>query len=162
MPIIWGNIVLVMAAFIYVYLNYGLNLELFVVSVSAAMIFTFVFCDLPFLFIYFNHANSNLHLSFSLQKKANTFKCIVESKGKEVKTFLIDDIDKIIVHQSHPVYDDRLATMIWDRFFYYEIFLLNGDRIILSCLVVDDLELYLKSDLFIKRKVFFCMIPDSD
>ena len=108
---------------------------------------------IPLLILYFNYYISNKESSFIVGPKSLSY-----SEKNEIIEFGINEIEKVVLNLSYPLYEKRYRLFFWDEYFYSEIFLKNGEKIIITCLLFDKIETIIPSNLIIRKKRIFPFI----
>jgi hypothetical protein len=128
-----------------------LNIALKVMGVVA--IWSLIVYLIPLLILYFNYYKSNNNSTFKINLKNLSY-----SEKNEIVEFEINEIDKVVLNLSYPLFEKRYRLFFWDEYFYAEIYLKNGKNIIITCLLFDKIETIIPSNLIKRKKRIFPLI----
>jgi len=120
---------------------------------------TWIYCAIvfvtPLLILFFNHKTKAKGMAIFLEKVVNVL--IFDLKGIK-STVAIDDIKEITICMSPPVFDKRIDWMMWGIYSYSKFELKDGNIVVVSCLVWDNVEEVLPPSLIRRKKVWFPMM----
>lgn len=128
------------------------------------ILITYAFIVLGFylfttLFIHFNYLvkDKNKALELDYVKKKIIFYNGVEKMLEKS----LDCVDKIEVYQTNR-YKQRIINLSpWSAYFYYIVYFKNNENIIMSRLLIDDLEKQVKDTNVYHMNRFYPLIPNS-
>jgi hypothetical protein len=128
-----------------------LNINLKVIK--AVSIWSLIVYLIPLLIIYFDYYKSNNNSTFKISGKIFLY-----SENNEVIEFGINEIEKVVFNLSYPLFDKRIRLFFWDEYFYTQIKLKNGRNIFITCLLCDELEIIIPTNLIERKKRIFPLI----
>ncbi|KGO81502.1 hypothetical protein Q763_07595 [Flavobacterium beibuense F44-8] len=99
------------------------------------MLFLIVFL-LPTLLIYYNHKKFNENSTFNI--RLSTGEYYYSDKSGEL-IFRDRDIKKVVLFLPYGL---GARTSVWNQLFYTLIILKTGERIVLSCLIFNQVNIY--------------------
>lgn len=105
---------------------------------------------LPLLLLFFNYSKENKNSSLVVDNGLFEF-----SKNKQQTKFISSNIDEVEVNISMTLFYNKQTFFLWDEYYYYVIKLKDGRNITITCLLCNDLENYIPSELFKKKKRAF-------
>jgi len=109
---------------------------------------------IPLSIFFYNYLNKDRDTILIIEDNGQRF--IYQNKNIKI-LFVEKDIEKVIFHLSPPLYDKRSTWLHWDDYFYSEI-ITNKGVFKIGCLVISNLEDYIKQDKIERRKVYFPLI----
>ena len=152
-PLILGFLIDIVLVIIFIFFMQA-DLVMFFKLVFGLVIGQSILFNLPLSIFYFNYLRKNKDILFGIMDNNENF----SYQNKEEKiTFVENDIKKVILHLSPPLYDKRTTWLYWDDYFYSEIITIKGTFKI-GCLVINNLEDYIKDEKVERRKVYFPLI----
>jgi len=101
---------------------------------------------LPLLILFFNYSKENKTSSLIIDNGNFEF-----SKNKQITKFTLSDIEEIELNISPNLFYNGLTFFLWDEYYYTLVKLKNGDNLIITCLLCNELETHIPNEL-IKRK----------
>jgi hypothetical protein len=89
---------------------------------------------LPLIIIGHGHKRNSERASFAVDTINKVFRF---EQNDIFLSFRSDEVDKVIKVVSPPTYDKRVDILGFGNFFYWQIILLNGKTLSLSCMLLD-------------------------
>jgi hypothetical protein len=127
---------------------------LFVVGFGWAWVFLVHL--LPLIIIAYRHHQSSQRAYFAVDTINHAYRF---EQNDIVLSFRADEIDKVIKIVSPPRYDKRIDILGFGYFFYWQIVLLNGKTLSLSCMLLDD-EVFQGKQIGQQKRIF--PVPPSN
>lgn len=154
-----SNIQLIISAYIiFLLIMFGgivwFNYErFFIIGFSIAYLINI----LAGVYLHVEYYKANRHIEYVIYNDRIT----VLNKGKRT-TYLVEELQKIIVYMPPAVYKkSSLTAWAIEEFYYARIITKNGEELILTCLLTSKLEnalMQLKEVEYIRRKEIFCTL----
>ncbi len=145
-----GFVVIIVAYKVFVAQDVG---ELIFVS-SIGLAYTSLFYIVPITVLYYTHKRSSKGKDF-VYEGVGRWKLLFEDK--EYRENEVESVDRYLTPSKAAA---RLDWSLWGHYNYYVFNLMDGDRIVLSCLVTDQIR-EIKSIKHNSKKQFF-PIPKRD
>ena len=123
-----------------------LDNDKFVVVLFGMLAFTFIFYLGPLLILYINYLNANKRDILVITEDLK----MILINDKSEQEFHLSDVQYLEFHLSKTAYEKRMKWFFWDELFYYRMILKNGNTVIISCLLSDDIHKHF-SDTKIRR-----------
>ena len=111
---------------------------------------------IPLIIFFHNYLNKDRGTTLTIEGNGESF--LYQNKDINI-SFTENDIEKVIFHLSPPLYDKRSTWLYWDDYFYSEIITSKGVFKI-SCLVINNLEEFVKEEKTERKKVYFPLIKN--
>jgi hypothetical protein len=124
---------------------------------GAVSIWSLVVYLIPLLIIFFDYYKSNNNCTFKISEKGYLY-----SEKNEIIEFGINEIEKVVFNLSYPLFDKRIRLFFWDEYFYTRIKLKNGKNIFITCLLCDELESIIPTNLIERKKRIFPLINKKE
>jgi hypothetical protein len=117
------------------------------------ILFIFVFDILPAIFLHIQYYRANRHclLQLDVRNRTATFSNKVTSISFDFK-----DISQLIKTRT---LNSNIGWYSFDWYLYYTLKLVNGQQIIITCLMIQDIELNLEQNLPIKATLRRRLLP---
>ena len=125
----------------------------FVESMARLLLLLMWYLFVPLIVFYYNYSKKNKDAIFILDSSQGMYEYQNENENERI-LFKRQDIDKIEVHVSIPSYHNRIIWLFWQDFFYSSIQLKNGKKVIITCLMCDNLIDHFNADLIVRKKSF--------
>lgn len=109
---------------------------------------------IPLIIFYYNYLKKDRDTTLTIEGNGESF--YYQNRGVKI-SFTESDIEKVIFHLSPPLYDKRPTWLYWDDYFYSEI-ITNKGIFKISCLVINNLEEFVKEEKTERKKVYFPLI----
>jgi len=124
-------------------------------TIFVLLVWSLIFYMIPLLVLYFNYSRANKNSVLKLENDSIIFK---KAPNAEQVEFKLTDIDYVELNLSLPLYENRWRLFFWDEYYYSYVVLKNGDSLVITCLLFDNLESLLPLNLIKKRKRFFPLV----
>ncbi len=111
----------------------------------------------PLLILFFNYQKVNNKATLEIVD--NKF---IYRKNKGSISFDISDIDKVILNLSFPLYHRDLRLFFWDEYYYAFIKLKNGEDLVVTCLLCDEIEKLIPKNVIVRKRRFFPLISTPE
>lgn len=113
-----------------------LTLQVFFMTLGLCMMLFLIVFLLPTLLIYYNHKKFNENSTFNI--RLSTGEYYYSDKSGEL-IFRDRDIKKVVLFLPYGL---GARTSVWNQLFYTLIILKTGERIVLSCLIFNQVNIY--------------------
>lgn len=127
--------------------------EISLVALLILMLFSIIFFLVPILILYFNYKKFNKDMALHIANHHMT----VETSSRK-STFEPKDIDYVEFNLSFSLYTNRWRLFFWDEYYYALIKLKNGEMLVITCLLCDELVHLLPTELVKKRRRIFPLV----
>ena len=107
-------------------------------------LFVFIFISLPLIVLYLNYKKYNRNWAVKIDLPNQKIQIVDSIKNEElqVKFEEIKKIYKVVSYNKSAIHFGYMD------FFYYELVLKSNERLIITCLVNEDLDKYIHQDKF--------------
>ena len=109
---------------------------------------------LPSLLLYIQYLYFSKGLELFVDRFQNTLKLTLRNASFE---FEVSDIQRIVKTCSYPVGENRICWLATDLYYYFEIELKNGNRIIITSLMSRNFEIYGIENVIKKNLIAFIL-----
>ena len=133
------------------------NLNIAIKVMAGVSIWSLSFYVIPLIYIHFNYYRKNRNSILKINENG-----ISISRKNDLVEFEFSEIKKVEFNFSYPLYDKRFRWFFWDEYFYAEVFLKNGENLIITCLLFDKLETIIPSKLIKRKKRIFPYIKKEN
>ncbi|QEE50000.1 hypothetical protein FUA48_10535 [Flavobacterium alkalisoli] len=117
-----------------------LAVQVLLMSLGIGISFFLIAIVLPTLLIYYNHKKFNEDSTFNI--RLSTGEYYYSDKSGEL-IFRDRDIKKVVLFLPYALYKHSFAqNSVWNQMFYTLIILKTGERIVLSCLIFNQVNIY--------------------
>lgn len=138
---------------IFLLLLYQTDLKIALKVTLGAFIWSLIFYIIPLIIIHINYHEINNNAFLRINEEQFAF-----SKDDYFIEFNHEEIKKVDLILSYPLYEKRFRWFFWDEYFYAIIHLKNGESLTVTCLIFDQLEELLPQNLIIRKKRIFPLI----
>jgi hypothetical protein len=115
----------------------------------------FVLGVLPSICIHLSYYFANRSMEFLYDYESREITII---KGSESKVFKLDDIERLVRSASYNLAANRAGFLPWDMYNHSVIFLKDGQRFIITSLLVPNLNLPIDGERITVKRNFFRMV----
>ncbi|WP_159090922.1 hypothetical protein [Aquimarina aquimarini] len=134
------------------------DLELIVeVSLVTLLWYSFIYA-LPVFILYYNHYKYSKGVVFKYDRGQGMF---VYSKLSENITFKKEDITLIELCLAITAYEKRVDWLFFGEYHYTSIYTKQKQKIILSCIVCDEIGTIFPENLIVRKGKYLPLIPKS-
>jgi len=113
----------------------------------------FLFFQLPLLILFFNHLKHSKSTKLKVSGEGINF-----TDGFRKIIFKKDEIEKLTLSLTPPYYYKRIDFLYFGHYSFLTIVLKNGEKLVLSCLVLDKPTRIFKKNLIERKKNNFPLI----
>lgn len=152
-PLILGFLFDLVLVFCFAHYK-DVNFEIFLKLLLGILIGQSFLFNIPLLIFFYNHHKKDKSTKLTIENNGESF--VYENNGIKI-SFTNEDIEKVILRLSPPLYENRSAWLYWDDYFYSEV-ITNKGVFKISCLVIDTIEDYINEDKIERVKTFFPLI----
>ncbi|WOC41059.1 hypothetical protein [Polaribacter sp. HL-MS24] len=146
-------IMLSIATGLTIYLVYTTPLDILYKVLYVLITWTLVGYLGPMLILYFNYRSYNKNTIFQISSNA-----IIYEDALKKREFTFEEIAYIEFNLSYPLYDNRWRLFFWDEYYYAVIKLKNRERLIVTCLLFNELKQRIPVSLIRKRRRVFPLV----
>ncbi len=152
-PLFLGFVLDIILATLFTYYK-GADYVMFLKLLLGILIGQSFLFNIPLSVFFYNYLRKDRDTTLTIEGNGESF----YYQNRDVKiSFTESDIEKVIFHLSPPLYDKRSTWLYWDDYFYSEI-ITNEETFKIGCLVINNLEEYIKEDKVERKKVYFPLI----
>jgi hypothetical protein len=135
---------------IFIFALYQNNLNIAIKVMAGVSIWSLCVYIIPLIYIHFNYYIENKNSILKLTENG-----ISISRKNDLVVFEFNEIKKVEFNFSYTLYDKRFRWFFWDEYFYAEVHLKNGENLIITCLLFDQLETIIPLKLIKRKKRIF-------
>ena len=146
------KLIVVMLIFTYLSISW-FNIESNSISKVVFVTWCWLFLShiLPILIMSIYHYSKSKGVIFKYDSSKSQYQF---NKGDIMHKFTVNDISRIVKTVSPPRYDKRADFLGFGYFFYFEVYLLDGTILPISCFILNDEKVFRKGEIELKKKMF--------
>lgn len=149
-------VIVSISVFLFFLINNSINTVLAITQI--ALLWGVIGYLIPLLILFFNYQKEN---SKTILVILNGDKLTYRKKNRFIE-FTLSDIDKVVLNLSFPLYHKDIRLFFWDEYYYADIKLKNGENIIITCLLCDEIEQIIPRNLIERKRRIFQLISSPD